>query len=73
MHSVIKVAISGKTLLYNNTLTDEECTSLQKLADSILLSNFTDADIKAQFIREAQNNLGVSLEPVTISHVIRIR
>ena len=77
MRKIIKATVNGNTLLFDNDLSEQEYVSLQALADSPLFKdtlNFKDVkNVKLQFIETVKRELEISLEPIIISHIIRIK
>jgi hypothetical protein len=77
MKEIIKITISGKTIFLDNCLTWEECATLQALADSDVFRkslDFSDKEIFfSQYKRAVKDSLGITLKPLKIKSVIRLK
>ena len=76
MQTIIKVTINGEMFLFNNCISKQEYDSLQALAGAAQfrasLNLEDETNIQLHFIDAAKQQLGIHLEPIKISHVIRI-
>ena len=77
MQTVIMITISGDMFLFNNILSDEECTALQTIANLETFRKTLDfssgSNACSQFISAVKEDLGISLEQVKVSHVVRVK
>jgi hypothetical protein len=77
MKEIVKVTVSGETFLLDNCLTQEDCESLQALADSDDFRkslDFSDkANVFSQYTHAVKNTLGITLETMKIKSVIRLK
>lgn len=77
MRKSIMVTINGDILLFNNNLSEQECASLQDLANSAPFKESFNlenaANFQSQFVDAVKRDLGISLEPIKISYVVRIQ
>ncbi len=76
MKEVIMVTINGDIFLLNNTINAKEYGYLKELACSEQFKNgilSSSEDNCEKFIHAAERDLGISLEPVKISYVIRVQ
>lgn len=77
MKTIMAVAINGRKLLFDNVLSEQEYIALQSFADSFLSKIPADlsdiSGIEPIFIDAVKTELNICLNPVKISHVVRIR
>ena len=77
MQKVIIVTINGDISLFNDNLSELENISLQRLVDSDQFKNSLDfqdkRNFQTQFISSVKQKLGIALEPIKISSVLRIK
>jgi hypothetical protein len=77
MKRIIKVAVNGDAMFFDNALSDKEYDVLQSFADTFASNTSLDledlANLQACFIDAVKRCLKISLVPIKISHVIRIR
>jgi hypothetical protein len=77
MENILMITFWGNMYLFKNNLNEEECASLQAIADSERFKKNLDfkdtSSILPKFLDEIKTDLGISLDPVKISHIIRIR
>lgn len=76
MERILMVAFWGNMFLFKNNLSQNQYIELQAIADSEQFRNELDindhADFHSKFIVAAKNNLNITLEPIKISHIIRM-
>jgi len=78
LRSIIKLTISGDVFLFeDNGFTQEQKNNLQKMADIVSQKKIqqkfsTEKELCLWFINEAKANLGINLEQLEISFVVRI-
>ncbi len=78
MKSVIIVTINGDMFLFeDNGLSSNDRDDLQKIADLQKEKNLTikqdEKSICEQFVKNAESELNIILEPVGVSRVLRIK
>jgi hypothetical protein len=77
MQNITMITISGDMFLFDNDLTQEGCLSLQSLANSDVFKHRISSEDNqitiSCFISLAKQNLGIILNPVQITFVVRIK
>ncbi|WP_410769612.1 hypothetical protein [Fontibacillus sp. BL9] len=75
MKGIIFLTIRGKGFYFvDNGFTEEEVREMQHIADdvSVISKDKSEEGVCRLFVSDAQAYLGIELQQVTITHVIRI-
>jgi hypothetical protein len=77
VYNILMITFIGNMFLFDNDISEEEYIAIQTIANSERFKHTLDSkeheDFLSSFLDKIKMDLNISLKPVKISHIIRIK